>query len=193
MSRRKSKKKSNPPQIHVYCEGESEKIYLETLRNLIGIKNRHKLVVNSERKQGIDLYNYVRNKYKRHDFEYSPVDIIIVVDKDDTAIDELEKLKNKCLESDYLLIYSNTCFELWLLLYFEKVTFFTTRENLKYRLSNLLGRNYKKTDKRFFEQVVMNYDVALSNAAKMKAGIPDFEKNPYTNMFELLSKYFNMN
>ena len=43
MGRREQQKKENPRQIHVYCEGESEKIYLETLRNLVGIKQRLKL------------------------------------------------------------------------------------------------------------------------------------------------------
>lgn len=192
MGRRKSKNRSNPLQIHIYCEGESEKLYLNSLRDLIGIKGRHKLVVSSERKQGLGLYNYVKTKYKNHDFEYSPVTIILVVDKDDTSIDELRKLKNKCVEAGYLLIFSNICFELWLLLHFEKVTSFTTREHLKYNLSNKLGKSYKKTDKKFFEQVVEKYKVALKNSEKMEDGIPNFEKNPYTNMSELLNKYFNI-
>lgn len=192
MARREQQKKANPKQIRVYCEGESEKIYLETLRNLVGIKQRLKLVVRSERKQGIDLYNYVKNNYKKHDFEYSPVDIIIVVDKDDKTTEELTKLKNECLRSGYLLIYSNVCFELWLLLHFEKVTFFTTRGNLNSSLSSKLGKSYKKTDKRFFEQVVKKYEVALKNSERMEDGIPEFNKNPYTNMKELLNNYFNV-
>lgn len=192
MGRREQQKKENPRQIHVYCEGESEKIYLETLRNLVGIKQRLKLVVRSERKQGIDLYNHVRSRYKKHDFKVSPVEIIIIVDKDDTTTEELTKLKNKCLRSGYLLIYSNACFELWLLLHFEKVTFFTTRENLNSSLSSKLGKSYKKTDKRFFEQVVKKYEVALKNSKRMEGGIPEFNKNPYTNMKELLNNYFNV-
>lgn len=192
MGRREQQKKENPRQIHVYCEGESEKIYLETLRNLVGIKQRLKLVVRSERKQGIDLYNHVRSRYKKHDFKVSPVEIIIIVDKDDTTTEELTKLKNKCLRSGYLLIYSNVCFELWLLLHFEKVTFFTTRENLNSSLSSKLGKSYKKTDKRFFEQVVKKYEVALKNSERMEDGIPEFNKNPYTNMKELLNNYFNV-
>lgn len=192
MARRERQKKANPKQIHVYCEGESEKIYLETLRNLIGIKQRLKLVVRSERKQGIDLYNHVRSRYKQHNFKVSPVEIVIIVDKDDTTTEELTKLKNECLRSGYLLIYSNACFELWLLLHFEKVTSFTTRENLNSILSSKLGKSYKKTDKKIFEQVVKKYKVALKNSEKMEDGIPEFDKNPYTNMKELLNNYFNI-
>ncbi|HIS62794.1 MAG TPA: RloB domain-containing protein [Candidatus Scybalomonas excrementigallinarum] len=192
MARREQQKKANPKQIHVYCEGESEKIYLETLRNLVGIKQRLKLVVRSERKQGIDLYNHVRSIYKQHKFKVSPVEIVIIVDKDDKTTEELTKLKNECLRSGYLLIYSNVCFELWLLLHFEKVTFFTTRGNLNSSLSSKLGKSYKKTDKRFFEQVVKKYEVALKNSERMEDGIPEFNKNPYTNMKELLNNYFNV-
>lgn len=193
MGRRKSKGKPNPQQLHIYCEGESEKLYLDNIRKLIGTKKRQKLVVKSERKQGMTLFNYVKNRYKNHDYKVTPVNIVLVIDKDDTPINELEHLKKKCLEEGYLLVYSNACFELWLLLHFEKVNHFTTRDSLRNMLSTKLGKKYKKTNESIFEQIVKNYNTAMINSKDMIDSIPDFKKNPYTNMGELLNKYFNVN
>lgn len=192
MARRKSRGRPNPPQIHIYTEGESEVLYLNYLKNLVGVRHHKRLVVKSKRKQGLDLYYYVRKEYRKHDFVNSPTTIILVIDKDDTSTSDLKKLKKLCSESNFTLVFSNACFELWLLLHFERVTANLNREELKKRIEGRTGKKYKKTDKPMFEKIVRRYKQALANSEKMSAEILDFEQNPYTNVGELVKKYFNV-
>ncbi|HFI0351091.1 TPA: RloB family protein [Streptococcus suis] len=193
MGRRKGQNRKNPPQIKVFAEGVTEIIYLNALRNNIGIKDNIGFEGKSVRKQGLDLYHHVSNLFKNHDFEFSPIDIILIVDKDNTEIEKLIKLEELCRDSNFNLVFSNICFELWLLLHFESVTRYMEINDLARKLSQQIGKKYSKTDKRTIGNISKQYKVALSNSTYMKAIKNDFSKNPYTNVNVFLEKFFNIN
>ena len=165
MARRQSCKRSNPPQIHVFAEGESEKLYLSCLQESIGVRDKNKLVIKSKRKQCCHLFNAVKKHYERHDFSVSPVMIVLMVDKDDTPITDLVKLIDLCKRENYMLVYSNECFELWLLLHNQRVTRSMSRAELRKALTRCLNQKYDKTDKSLFEKIVQNYKIALGNSS----------------------------
>lgn len=192
MGRRPSRSKVNPHKIHVFTEGESEKIYLEYLRKYIGIKNNSRLVVDAKKKQGLGLLNQVIKEYEKYDFAVSPTTVVLMVDKDDTPKSDLVELEQKCSKRGYQLIFSNVCFELWILLHYEKVTSYRNRGQLKQRITQLAGTKYSKTDKRFFEKTVRMYQRALLNSQMFVTTKIDFDKNPYTNVNQLLEKYFKV-
>lgn len=184
MARRQSCKRSNPPQIHVFTEGESEKLYLSCLQESIGVRGRKKLVIKSKKKQGLHLFNAVKKHYEKHDFTISPVKIVLIVDKDDTPISDLIHLINLCNREHYLLIYSNECFELWLLLHNQKVTKSMNRADLRNALTKIHGQKYDKTDKSLFEKIVQSYKTALNNSINFQNTLTAnmLDVNPYTNM-----------
>ena len=81
---------------------------------------------------------------KNIDFTISPVMIVLIVDKDDTPIADLIQLIDLCNRERYMLIYSNECFELWLLLHNQKVTRSMNRADLRNALTKITDKNTTK-------------------------------------------------
>lgn len=54
MGRRRSQERKNPPQIKLYTEGETEKIYFDALRSIVGIKGGISYSAKQVNKQGLD-------------------------------------------------------------------------------------------------------------------------------------------
>lgn len=192
MGRRNGQNRKNPPQIKVFAEGQTEIIYLNALRDTIGIKDNISFEGKSVKKQGLDLYYYVKKLFKNHDFEFSPINIILIVDKDNTDIEKLIELEKLCQCSNFNLVFSNICFELWLLLHFESVTRYMEINNLTRRLTQQIGKKYSKTDKRTIGNISKKYKIALSNSTYMKSINNDFSQNPYTNVNVFLEDFFNI-
>lgn len=192
MGRRKSQGRKNPPQIKIYSEGHTEKIYFDALRDYIGIKENLKYSAKQINKQGLDLYYKVHQIYQNHDFDSSPVKIVLVVDKDYTDTSNLKKLEQKCKESGYILVFSNMCFELWLLLHFQPVTKSLDAKELCNALSVKLSKKYKKTDKPTITSISKLYKQALLNSDSMDSIVNTFEINPYTNINKFLKSFFDI-
>ena len=193
MSRRASQRKSNPSQIFIYTEGETEKIYFEKLNQLKRTRERKRVNVRCTSKQGVDLFYWVRKQYRKHDFKTSPIEIVIVLDKDDTEPSELEELKKLCDEEGYKLAFCNECFELWVLLHFRTVTSPLSRTQLKQEIEKETLKQYKKTDSKFFEKLVTYVEKAILNQTHSAMG-PEliYDKNPYTNVGFVISDLFNV-
>ena len=192
MSRRKSQERKNPPQIKLYTEGETEVIYFDALRSIVGIKDGIGFSAKQVNKQGLDLFYYVKRCYTRHNFETSPVKIVLVIDKDNTSSADLTTLKSLCEKNNYELVFSNKCFELWLLLHYEKVTRTLDAEQLIEQLEHHLSKEYKKTDQKTITVISSLYAQALSNSDHMASIVNNFDINPYTNVNRFLRTFFDI-
>lgn len=191
MGRRPSTGKINPSQILIYTEGETEKIYLECLKNILLPRDRKSIKIKKLGKQGLSLFDSVNNILKNNNSQVSPVEVYIVVDKDDTKIEDLIKLRKKCLDKEFKLIFSNECFELWLLFHFEKVTSYMSRSDLIKRLTKWIEKDFKKTDIKVLSKIAGLYTVAIENASGIDCLNDDnLCKNPYTNVKELIFDVF---
>ena len=186
MGRRKSQERKNPPQIKLYTEGETEKIYFDALSSIVGIKDRISYSAKQVNKQGLELFYYVKRCYTRHNFETSPVKIVLVIDKDNTS------LKSLCEGSNYELVFSNKCFELWLLLHYERVTRTLDAKQLIEQLEHHLSKEYIKTDKKTITAISRLYAQALSNSDHMASIVNNFDINPYTNVNGFLRTFFDI-
>lgn len=120
--------------------------------------------------------------------------IVLIVDKDDTPIADLIQLIDLCNRERYMLIYSNECFELWLLLHNQKVTRSMNRADLRNALTKIHGQKYDKTDKSLFEKIVQNYKIALDNSTNFQNTLTAnmLNVNPYTNMADAVKSIFNV-
>lgn len=192
MSRKRSQQKPNPPQIHIFTEGYTEKYYLELLRQHVNIKGRKQCQIFASKKQGIAMYHEVQKKYSSHNFVVSPIDIYLVMDKDDISEGEIKDVKKRCDQSQYDFIYSNESFELWLLLHFERVSRYYNRAGLKRRLEDKFGGEYKKTDKKLLKEIAEKYCEAIKNSDNFPDS-PDgmLNHNPYTNFRKLIISVFD--
>ena len=66
-----------------------------------------------------------KKEYKKH---------WIVIDKDDWSKDDFNGTLNRAKDLDICTAFSNESYELWVLLHFEKVSRYTSREELNSRL-----------------------------------------------------------
>ena len=66
MGRRPSTGKINPSQILIYTEGETEKIYLECLKNILLPRDRKSIKIKKLGKQGLSLFDSVNNILKNN-------------------------------------------------------------------------------------------------------------------------------
>lgn len=135
------------------------------------VKSGKKLTLKQINKQGLKLFHHVKTLYQKHDFKVSPTDIILVVDKDQTSISELEQLKESCNQKGYQLMFSNHSFELWILLHFEKVSTYMENPDLIKKLNKLVGGKYQKTDNRFVEKLVSTVQKAIEHSKEMSPEI----------------------
>ncbi|GAA5363018.1 hypothetical protein GKS17_00700 [Streptococcus uberis] len=192
MARKRSLGRQNPPQIHMYTEGQTEVLYFNQLKKHFRVKSGKKLTVKQINKQGLKLFHHVKTLYRKHDFKVSPTDIILVVDKDQTSISELEQLKESCNQKGYQLMFSNHSFELWILLHFEKVSTYMENPDLIKKLNKLVGGKYQKTDNRFVEKLVITVQKAIEHSKEMSPEIQDFKQNPYTNVGKIIPTLFTL-
>lgn len=190
MARKKSRGRQNPPQIQIYSEGQTEVLYFNQLKKHFRVKDRKKLTIKHINKQGLNLFHHVNTLYRKHDLDVSPTDIVLVIDKDQTSISDLERLKEGCHQKGYQVIFSNHSFELWILLHFERVSTFMENQALLMRLDQVIGGKYQKTDEHFIEKLVSKVHRAIEYSKEMPAEINDFSRNPYTNAGKVIPSLF---
>ena len=69
----------------------------------------------------------------------------IVMDKDDFPPENFNRALDLAKQDDMRVAYSNQAFELWFLLHFSFVNTGMSRVAYRQKLTELLGRDYKKT------------------------------------------------
>jgi hypothetical protein len=85
--------------------------------------------------------------------------------------------------------WSNECFELWYLLHFHYRDTAIGRDELKQRVSDLIGKKYDKADESVSGTLAENLETALRNAKRLAFdnelnGMP--RRNPSTHVHELV-------
>ncbi|MBD9892304.1 RloB domain-containing protein [Enterococcus faecalis] len=151
--KRVKKGKKLKPNVMIFCEGETEEAYLRLIKRKYSAVNiKSKLKVKTCRRQGEALVEYAvscigsMGKAERDNYDL----FYVMYDKDEQTTESIENAV-RCGQRhrpEIKTIFSNECFELWLLLHFEEVNRYMTRENLYGRLEKVLHlkdsyRNFK--------------------------------------------------
>ena len=173
MARRKSIqiRKINPT-FFVFCEGETEKEYINFLRSKYRIPIEIKSKVSGNRISQKYINNFLKGKLT------SPKDKIFLMYDLDVAeiLDKLQAIKKGNL------LVSNPCIELWFLLHHQN-------QNANLNSSECIRKleqfwtEYKKGDltENTKRKLIDNKSKAISRAKKLK-----LFNNPSTNVFEIL-------
>lgn len=181
----------------VYCQGETEKIYLESLKETMSSKDKYYFDISSVNPQ--KMYRKVIRKIsvqdKRIAIDYDKV--WLVFDKDkysdySSTIEEIEKRRTSEETADFIAIWSNICFELWILLHYRYVDEPYTAADYDNELSRIIGIEYNKTDKRYFAGIAGDrVDIAIENSIRLFESYSGCEKhncNPVTNVHILVNE-----
>ncbi|MBP7741336.1 MAG: RloB domain-containing protein [Candidatus Pacebacteria bacterium] len=90
--------------------------------------------------------------------------------------------------------YSNECFELWLILHFERLETDIGRNQYFQKLGTLLGRKYRKNDIEIFNMVKSREGVAIRTSKSLEkmhddnGVIPSHKRAPSTTVFRLVER-----
>lgn len=190
----------------ISCGEKTEKYYFKDFVNYIKDSNEgyavnFEIICNPISPSGMaqDTIKYVKEKNKSKKIDH----VWVLFDKDDFsdenfdfAIKKLEKYSNK--ETKYHVLWSNQCFELWLLLHFINLEASISRKDYIEKLRLYLG-NYSKTDKHIWGKILLkkgDIGFAIKNAKKIidNTKLPS-NNNPGTKVYEIFEfykKYLNL-
>ncbi|WP_440953913.1 RloB family protein [Methanosarcina sp. Mfa9] len=193
MVRKKGKKPIKTAWI--FCEGEkTESYYFSKLRAEERLERLRIKVHSSENKDPVGLVNY-SVEFKKHRKDYLSGDLIFCVfDRDLNSNAALANAKNIAEENGLFLIFSNPCFEYWILSHFEYYPQAIEKDLLKRKLDLSLGE-YRKNDSELYTKIRGRLDDAVSNSKKVREKHLEYgveilsrESNPLTLVFDLIEK-----
>lgn len=193
------RKFKNPkPHIYVFCEGESEQVYTDFL------KETFEDVAVIKRPKSTGVFEFAKQKFKNdatyksnaeitdeiwffYDVENKDID---KVESRQKIIDELRKLRKKP-NIRVRLLMTTACIEYWLMLHYEYVAPNIQTEAEKI---NMLKRvvekepTYKKGDKNSAFKIAERYKTANKNAKKvlknlLSDGLPSLEDTDERNIW----------
>ena len=172
--RKKSLGKRMNPTYFVFCEGETERAYINMLRShyRIPIEIKPKISGNRISQRHIDRFLHDRPRSKRDK-------IFLIYDLDVKEV----VIKLKQIKSAILLI-TNPCLELWFVLHFQDYKTYCTSKNSLLILRNY-WRNYKKGKLLLSQQrdLLSKQDIAIERAKKGKR-----LDNPSSSVYRIIEE-----
>ncbi|GFR37197.1 hypothetical protein PRECH8_04930 [Insulibacter thermoxylanivorax] len=153
--RRKSESRTQRDTILIICVGETEKIYFNQFKLSLG-----KIKVKTIQNALSPLQLVERAIEEKNTGKY--VQVWAVFDKDDYV--DYDRAIALAEKNRVGTAYSNQAFEIWFILHFEKMTAPLHRNQYKQKLTNLLGKTYKKADESIIKLLLEKTDTAIQNA-----------------------------
>ncbi len=181
--------KSIRKNIYISCEGDAEVNYLRGLKEHF----KKKATIKISNSKGTAAKDVVKNLKIRFGSEYKKEDLkYCVFDSDENTQQDLDDAKKFANKISSKIIYSNPCFEIWLLWHFENdFSIQNSRENLKKRMEDIIKPKYWNDSNLydFFREKLTNAQTNYLHRKKEleQDNIPFYSKesNPYTNFDEL--------
>jgi len=194
---RKSKRKKLKKVTMIFCEGETEKYYFDMLKrkyssgNVIPIKS--KVVTGNS---WVLVENAVaRMKAEKHRYDFDQV--YVVYDKDNESHADIEKALKIAKDNNIITIYSNKCFEYWVLLHYKEASNSNTINQLYKMLEKemeLEGSYSNIKGQEVSTYLVDKIHIAFNNAQNLSIS-EDINTNistdPYTNIHHHIKNIFN--
>jgi len=172
---RESKGKTINPTLFVFCEGQSEKNYINFLRN----KYRLPVEIVSHILKNKISERIVKEKLK-YSIRHEKDKIYLMYDIDVPGI--FEKLLDINNRVGSILLLSNPCFELWYILFYCNQNSELSTDNCIKKLENLCS-DYAKGD--ISKKLKEKLETKLHDAIKRSKNL-ELHKNPSTNIFTLI-------
>lgn len=202
--RKKAIKKVNIGKQIIFCEGMTEKHYLDYFINIINKNKFTDVRVETESANGNakkvlkfaeEFLAQEENNRKYLNYKKSLIFDCDAPKSIKTVISEMQ-----ASEREYVLLVSNYLFEIWLLMHFEIVNVKLTKRKIYEKLSGYLANGYSKADSGIIREIIQqgNIEEAIKNATELtemykNAGnniIRDIEQmNPFTNVHELIEQF----
>lgn len=202
-SRRRNPRELNK-KIMIYCEGETEKQYFDMLSRKYSKSTvtSKRISVKTKVMGNKNPLNLVKEAIRtlEHDRKKNNVDLAYVVfDNDCHKDEEISTAMQLAKKNKLEVVYSNITFDLWILLHFEQVNRYMTKQNIYEKLSGIFNvESYQnelkgKDISRYLEDLVI---VADRNAGKIISDISDIcvciKLNPFVNIHKHIKNIYRV-
>ncbi|MDD9149839.1 RloB family protein [Sporolactobacillus sp. CQH2019] len=197
-------KRVNIGRIIIFCEGVTEKLYLDYFAKIINGNKFTDIRIETQSADGNSrtVYKYAEEflEEEEHNREYSNYQKYLVFDCDDPPDIQQVILDMQGSDKGYSLIVSNLLFELWLLMHFESIQERMGKKAIYERLSDHLNEKYKKADSGIIREIINNGNLedAIKNGDQLAKKYRRMKKriytnieemNPYTNIYTLIEQF----
>jgi len=173
------------------CEGATEQVYFQAARSHFGLTTTE--VVVADKTKGSAPISVVDYAQKRAHEPGGYDHIFCVFDKDghesfDRARVKIGELSNRARNPLPIReIISVPCFEMWVLLHFEKTDApFHKCEDVAARVQRQHMKEYSKADPNVAKQLMARIDVALTNSVWLASRAGIINDNPSTSVHKLV-------
>lgn len=193
---RKSKKLPTKENILIICEGYTEVHYLEHLNQNFNASNVKVEVHKSKKTNAIGIVQTAIDHPKR------PISnkVFVFFDKDHNTKQNLEDAYRLAKQNNIKISYSNSSFDLWVLLHFKPVNSWILQPNICKNLStyfncNDYSKEYKNNDKIgdiLFPRIYTAFNNIEKGPHFSKELFTAFELNPYSNINDSLEEIYNI-
>lgn len=185
--------------IYIFCEGNTEEIYLGHFHNRT--YNVSVIPVETEHTDAVGIVRFAKEYIKTHELDLLDGDRgYCVFDSDpasNTNIKEAFNLIDGVRDKGLDCIFSNPCFEIWFALHFGNAPYGKTAEQMKHyvkdKMRSVYGlADYSETTDVF--EILENKQEEACNRAKQLClsqsqvyeRVHSHECNPYTDMFKFI-------
>lgn len=192
--RKKQPKRSENKTILIVCEGNSEINYFKQFR-----PEGFRIQAGPDNNRNTDVLKLVKHalemiKSNEFDYDYQYGDRVYCVfdalDEQNTN-NKINKAKKLAKEIDIILIPSNPCFELWILLHCKYTTAPLNADECITQLIKELP-NYKKGCAIYLHEIFNDIGTAIKRAKKLEQfHLNNIIKNPSTDIYKIIEYIFN--
>lgn len=197
---RKSQNKKLQMTVVIFSEGITEKLYFEMLNQKYKTYNVHvdgvpDVICEHGKCTAKALVNYAISKLEK-DSRYKGKKIIrkvIVFDKDDLLWEQIDEAIKLAKENEFEVLFTNVCFEYWLLRHYENIERHIERPELYKKLAKHMDfKNYEdhKTDPEIKRILRDRVNIAMKLDCKDLSN-QSIKTNPYTNAPAIIRAIYN--
>lgn len=192
---RKSRGKKLHKLMLFFCEGDTEKIYIDLLKSKYRLSNvKTKVVIGTGQSKTLVEYakKFIDNLSNTEKANIERV--FIVFDKDYESVSAISAAYSLAKQYQYDICYSNASFELWLLAHYQEIqsTKKWTIPELEKELTKILELDdyvKHKANKLTINKIFSNLDNIKKNLNQLSN---DKNRPNYTNMYDLILDVFIM-
>lgn len=189
MGRKRAETRELRKRTLIYCEGETEQKYFTML------KSKYKgLPVDINVKKASDTApgKMVDTLIEKKKYEKEWERIYVVFDKDRNSRQSLEKACKLAKENNITVLYTNECFELFILSHYKKIRTVHSSDMLYKKLELELGvKKYADLKGKDLNYLIDRIHIAEENCNSFSKDLySSFDVNPYTNIGHYLKEIF---
>ncbi|MCK4730151.1 MAG: RloB domain-containing protein [Candidatus Aenigmarchaeota archaeon] len=184
--------------LWIFCEGEkTEKNYFNKLKIDKRVSRLNIKVISPKNSDAVGIVKYAVNHVDSKGFQEGDI-IYCVFDRDNNSDQKLQQAENFAKTNKIKIIFSNPCFEYWILSHFEYYANSCEYPELESKIERHL-KPYKKNDSELYSKTKDKLPEAIKNSKRIfkkhkENGISQISRNsnPSTGVFEIIEKVIEM-